>query len=117
MQFSGRMLAAPTPPSIDIWVGDPSRENEIAAFQEIAGEHIITVRARVGTVDNIAGQDLLLRLMDDEDEIGVAAILMEDQTLNGLASSVYVDCSAATNCWRAALTAPAFLDVPGGYAY
>ena len=29
--------------------------------------------------------------MDDEDAIGVASTLMEDQTLNGLASSVYVE--------------------------
>ena len=29
--------------------------------------------------------------MDDEDAIGVAPTLMEDQTLNGLASSVYVE--------------------------
>ena len=43
------------------------------------------------TVDNIAGQDLLLRLMDDEDAISVASTLMEDQTLGGLASSVYVE--------------------------
>ena len=29
--------------------------------------------------------------MDDEDDISVAGTLMEDQTLNGLASSVFVE--------------------------
>ena len=81
----------PTPPSIDIYPGDPFRDTPTAGFQEVGGELLFTVRARVTTVDNIAGQDLLLRLMDDEDDISVAGTLMEDQTLNGLASSVFVE--------------------------
>ncbi len=93
IQVTGRRNFNPTPPSIDIYPGEPFRSSDdgAAAFQEIAGLLNLTVRARVTTVDNIAGQDFLLRLMDEEDPIGVAPTLMDDQTLNGLASSVSVD--------------------------
>ena len=91
VQVVGRRNFNPTPPSIDIYPGDPFRDTPSAGFTETGGELLLTVRARVSTVDNIAGQELLLRLMDDEDAIGVASTLMEDQTLNGLASSVYVE--------------------------
>ncbi len=92
VQVVGRRNFNPTPPAIDIYPGDPFRESPgIAGFGETGGELIFTVRARVTTVDNIAGQELLLRFMDDEDPISVASTLMDDQTLNGLASSVYVE--------------------------
>ena len=91
VQVVGRRNFNPTPPSIDIYPGDPFRDTTTAGFTETGGELLLTVRARVSTVDNIGGQELLLRLMDDEDAIGVASTLMEDQTLNGLASSVYVE--------------------------
>jgi hypothetical protein len=82
----------PTPPSIDIYPGDPSRDSfDTAGFTEIGGELDITVRARVTTADNAAGQLLLLRFMDDEDDLCIAGILQDDQTLGGLVSSVYVD--------------------------
>lgn len=82
----------PTPPSIDIYPADPSRDSfDTAGFNEIGGELDLTVRARVTTADNLAGQKLLLRFMDDQDSICVAGILMDDQTLGGLTSSVYVD--------------------------
>ena len=91
VQVVGRRNFNPTPPSIDIYPGDPFRDTATAGFTETNGALLLTVRARVSTVDNIAGQELLLRLMDDEDSIGIAATLQEDQTLNGLASSVYVE--------------------------
>ena len=92
VQVTGRRNFNPTPPSIDVYPGDPFRETpDMSGYQQTMGDLILTVRARVTTVDNIAGQDLLLRFMDEEDPISVAALLMEDQTLNGLASSVYVE--------------------------
>ena len=72
--------------SIDIYPGDPFRDITTAGFRQVGGELLFTVRARVTTVDNVAGQNLLLRLMDDEDAISVAGTLMEDQTLSGHAS-------------------------------
>jgi hypothetical protein len=91
VQVVGRRNFNPTPPSIDIYPGDPFRDITTAGFSETGGELLLTVRARVTTVDNIAGQELLLRFMDDQDPISVASTLMDDQTLNGLASSVYVE--------------------------
>jgi hypothetical protein len=92
MQIGALRNFNPTPPTIDIYPGDPSRDTfDTAAFNEIGGELDITVRARVSTADNQAGQQLLLRFMDDDDDMSIAGTLMEDQTLNGLASSVYVD--------------------------
>jgi len=91
VQVTGRLNPTPTPPSIDIYPGDPFRDTPAAGFQETGGELLFTVRARVTTVDNVAGQNLLLRLMDDNDDISVAVALMDDQTLNGHASSVFVE--------------------------
>lgn len=93
VQVVGRRNFNPTPPSIDIYPGDPFRDTltSTAGFLQDAGELIVTVRARVTTVDNMAGQDLLLRFMDEEDPIGIAAVLQDDQTVNGLAESVFVD--------------------------
>ena len=91
VQVVGRRNFNPTPPSIDIYPGDPFRDRPAPPSRRRAAQLLLTVRARVSTVDNIAGQEFLLRLMDDEDAIGVASTLQEDQTLNGLASSVYVE--------------------------
>jgi hypothetical protein len=46
---------------------DPSADAQLGAFGDLVGGELITVRARVGTADTDAGQDLLLALMDDED--------------------------------------------------
>lgn len=93
VQVTGRRNFNPTPPAIDIYPGDPFRDTPTssAGFGEIGGELLLTVRARVTTVDNPAGQDLLLRLMDDEDDISVAGTLMDDQSLGGLIGSISVD--------------------------
>lgn len=90
-QVVPRLNANPTSPSVDIYPADPFRSTEEAGFGEISGALFFTVRARVSTLDNDAAQDLLLELMDDESSYCVAAALMDDQTLNGLASSVDVD--------------------------
>lgn len=82
---------APTPPSVDIYPSDQARGTDSMGFGDIAGEVFLTVRARVGTADTDAGQAFLLRLCDEEDALSVAAALMDDQSLNGLASSVSVD--------------------------
>jgi len=90
-QVTPRMNFKPTPPSIDIYPGDPFRTDEGAAFQDVNGMLVFTVRARIATPDNEAAQDVLLGLMDDESDQCVAAVLQYDQTLNGLASSVEVE--------------------------
>lgn len=93
VQVVGRRNFNPTPPSIDIYPADPFRDhtNLPTGFQNDPADVLVVVRARVTTVDNIAGQDLLLRFMDEDDPIGIEAVLEDDQTLNGLASSVAVE--------------------------
>lgn len=80
----------PTGVSIDIYPGDPFRESETAAFGD-RGEIIFTVRARTDLPDVDGSQEALLALMDDEHAMSVAMALQDDQSLNGLASSVKVD--------------------------
>jgi hypothetical protein len=75
----------PTPPSIDVYPGDP--------FQTGLGygpdrELFFTVRARVSTADAEEGQKLLLELL--EPNAGVEAALIADQTLGGAVSSLAV---------------------------
>ena len=88
VQVEGRMVMAPTPPTIDIYPGDTSTDQDIRAFTELQGAELVTVRARVSTADNFAGQDLLLALMDDEDPLSIVAAANEDETLGGLAASL-----------------------------
>lgn len=90
VQVEPRMVLSPTVPSIDIYPGDPARETDSAAFDDLSGGYIFTVRARVDTTDNVAGQNLLLAFMDDTDTLCLAQALEDDTTLNGLASSVHV---------------------------
>lgn len=86
VQVEPRIVLSPTPPTIDMFPSDPSNDQELAAFADDIGGELITVRVRVNTADSDAGQDLLLALMDDEDELSVVAALNDDPTLNGTAS-------------------------------
>ena len=92
VQVTSRRNLNPTPPAIDVYPAPTFRSSpDEAGFGDIHGGLMLTVRVRVNTVDPIAGQDLLLRFMDEEDDISVAGTLMEDQTLNGLATSVFIE--------------------------
>lgn len=91
VQVEPRMVVHPTPPTIDIYPGAPGRDDEAAGFVDLSGAKRFTVRCRVNTADADAGQDLLLAFMDEENALSVAAALLDDYTLNGLASSVHVD--------------------------
>ncbi len=91
VQVEPRLVLNPSPPCIDIYPGDPPRDDDTAGFRDIAGALILTVRARVDTADHVAGQDLLIAFMDDEDELNVALPLLNNYTLNGLANGVAVE--------------------------
>lgn len=92
VQVEPRMVLKASSPTIDIYPGDPSTEQEMAAFGELDGALLFNVRARVHTVDYEANQDLLLAFMDDvaPDDLSVSAALLDDPTLNGLVSSVHL---------------------------
>jgi hypothetical protein len=73
LQVGGRMHPAPTPPSVDIYPGSPF--TEAIAYGHGARQYWFTVRARVGTPDNEAAQDLLLAMMDDGSDESVEAAI------------------------------------------
>ena len=84
----------PTPPTIDIYPGDPSRDTDSQAFSDEAGPYggayVFTVRTRLGTADTTEGQRLLLQFMDDESPLCVAGAVLSDPTLNGHAGGIHI---------------------------
>ena len=87
VQVEPRMVLNPTPPTVDIYPGDSARDRESAAFGDDGG-YLFTVRARVSTADQDAGQDLLLAFMDDEDPLCLGLALLGDDTLGGHAGKI-----------------------------
>lgn len=90
VQVEPKLITNPTPPCIDIYPGDLGRDTESAAFDDLSGGYLLTVRARVSTADNTAGQDLLLAFMDDTDPLSIGMAVKDDTTLNGYANSADV---------------------------
>lgn len=88
VQVDRGMVLNPSPPTIDIYVTDPARDFQSSGFGDVAGAYAITVRARVTTADNDAGQDLLISFMDDTDDLCIPLIVMTDPTLNGAAAGM-----------------------------
>lgn len=77
-----------TPPSIDIYPGDPFQDG--AGFGVGHNTVFFTVRARAATGDQDAGQQELLRLLDPNEPTSVENALTADQTLGGVVDSVAV---------------------------
>lgn len=88
IQVEPRRVFNATPPTIDIYPGDPFLDSQTTGFGE-EDNPVFTVRARVATGDSDAGQELLLELMDDEGDLSIVLALEDDRTLNGMASDVY----------------------------
>jgi hypothetical protein len=86
-QVHARLNLDATPPSIDVYPGEPFFSTDAQGFDG-RGAYNFTVRCRVGSTDADAQQDVLLDLADWDE--GLARVLEDDQTLNGLASSVSV---------------------------
>jgi len=79
LQVYGYFNDNPTPPSLDVYPGDPFQNG--AAFGVPSTLVYFTVRARVGTGDLEAAQQLLLRLLDVQDEASVEAALQDVATV------------------------------------
>jgi hypothetical protein len=73
LQIVAGMNVNPTPPSLDVYPGDPFQTG--AGFGAAQSQVFFTVRARVSTADQAAGQARLLRLLDPTDEASVEAAL------------------------------------------
>ena len=87
IQVERGFVLNPSPPVIDVHVTDPARDINVGGFGDI-GAYQITVRARVLTADNDAGQDLLISFMDDTDDLCIPLFLLDEPTLNGKAASL-----------------------------
>jgi hypothetical protein len=73
LQVTGYFNTNPSPPSIDIYPADPSQED--GAFGLENGFALWTVRARVNVADDLAAQQVLIRLL--EPATGVASALAD----------------------------------------
>ena len=90
LDVQGRAFKAQTVPAIDMYpTGLSGLDTDIAAFQENYGGWPINIRVRVSPADVYAGEDLLLGLMDDEDDLSIINTLAYDRTINGLASTMF----------------------------
>jgi hypothetical protein len=75
LQVYGYWNRNPTPPSIDIYPGEPFQEG---AGYGVSDKRIYwTIRARVSVADQEAGTRLLLRLLDTNDPASVEAALAD----------------------------------------
>ena len=88
IQIHGYLVGNPTPPTLDIYPGDPFFQTHSGFGDDI--EAYFTVRARTGTADPDAGQQVLYRLLDPRAAESVQAALEADQTLGGTVQSVDV---------------------------
>lgn len=87
LQITPYQNPTPTPPSIDIYPGDPFQTD--ISYGKGEAQMYWTVRARMTTADQIAGQELLLQLLDPAG--GVQGALWDDVTLGGTVGSATVD--------------------------
>lgn len=89
VQVEPRWIINPTPLTVDVYPGDPSRHVDSAAQGDYGG-YLLTVRARTNAPDTDAAYDLLLDMMDDQDDLSLAGAVLSDTTLDGYAASVDV---------------------------
>ena len=68
----------PTPPSIDIYPGTPFQAPAGFGVGEV--QVFFTIRARVSTADEEAGQRLLLRMLDPTDAYSIEAAISDVAT-------------------------------------
>jgi hypothetical protein len=90
IQVEPRMVLAPADVTIDIYPADAARDSQAAAFNDINGGYLLTVRTRMATPDFDSTYDLLLQLMDDQDDLCIPLALLDDPTLNGNAQTLDV---------------------------
>jgi hypothetical protein len=87
LHIEPRAFAIAETPAVDMLVANPTGlEQGLAGFgsHTIYGAFPITLRVRVGTADVIAGEDLLLAMIDDEGPMSIVAGLDSDRTLGGV---------------------------------
>jgi hypothetical protein len=95
VQVHPRMLVNPTPPAIDLYPADPSRDSETGGFgisaEDIAEGYWVNARARVSTGESDSAQDVLIALKDDGSSMCLTRALEADPTLAGYANDIALD--------------------------
>lgn len=87
-----RLIGSPSEAVVlDVYPGSSSRDSSAAAFGDLSGYFVVTVRARVTQTDSDNMQDILLDMIDDTHALSVAAAVESDKTLDGWATDVFVD--------------------------
>ena len=77
---------------LDVYPGTGgSRESLEAAFGDLSGFYVLTVRARVSVTETDELQDILMDMLDDTHALSVAAAVESDRDLNGYATDCFVD--------------------------
>jgi hypothetical protein len=88
LQVDGRLVSNPTPPCIDMYPGDPFMQR--SSYGE-GWDYFFSVRCRVSTADQEAGQDLLLSLMDPTASTSLTSAIESDATLGGTVDDLQVE--------------------------
>ncbi len=97
-EIEPRLVMSPSEAVVlDIYPAAPSRDGEAAAFGDLSGFYVLTVRARVTISDDATAQDILVDMTDDNHSLSVAAAIESDQTLGGYRSR---------GCWSIRREAP-----------
>lgn len=87
VQVESFWVLKPTPPTVDIFMGDPSKGFEARGHGDMAGEDLWTVRVRMNPNDYEQNHRLLLDFADPENDLCIPVALLEEPTLNGHAAS------------------------------
>lgn len=91
LHIEGRAFSIAETPAIDMLIPPATGlEEGLAGFGTATryGAFPVLIRARVGTADVIAGEDLLLDIMDEDGPMSVIAALDADRTLSGTVDSL-----------------------------
>lgn len=95
VQVHAGMLPNPTPPSVDIYLGDPSNDEASGGFgasaEQIAEGYWINVRCRVATTDFESQEQVLLALRDQSSTMCLTDAFEADPTLGGYAHDIALD--------------------------
>lgn len=86
IQIEPRFVTNPTPPTLDVYPGDPFQTG--IGFGDANNEIRLTIRARINTPDEDAAYDVLLSLVDPSGGASVALAVASDRTLNGKVENV-----------------------------
>ena len=89
LHIEPRAFAVAETPAIDMLIASPTGlEAGLQGFDDLTNVIPITIRIRVSTADLYEGEDLLLALMDDEDDLSIIKALDSDRTLSGWAQDL-----------------------------